>query len=77
MIATRRFLTKFRSAAAVMLAVLAVVFVPRLAHAQGSPQGAGPRPTVVLVHGAWADASSWDGVIPLLQHDGLTVVAPP
>jgi hypothetical protein len=45
MIATRRFLTKFRSAAAVMLAVLAVVFVPRLAHAQGSPQGAGPRPT--------------------------------
>jgi len=77
MIATRRFLTKYRTAAAVMLAVLAVVFVPRLAQAQGSPQAAGPRPTVVLVHGAWADASSWDDVIPLLQHDGLTVVAPP
>jgi pimeloyl-ACP methyl ester carboxylesterase len=33
--------------------------------------------TVVLVHGAFADASSWNGVIPLLQRRGLTVVAPP
>lgn len=33
--------------------------------------------TVVLVHGAFADASSWNGVIPLLQQRGLTVVAPP
>ena len=23
----------------------------------------GPKPTVVLVHGAWADASSWTGVV--------------
>ena len=34
------------------------------------------KPTVVLVHGAWADASSWDGVISRLQRDGYTVVAP-
>jgi len=34
-------------------------------------------PTVVLVHGAFADASSWSGVIPLLQQAGLTVTAPP
>jgi pimeloyl-ACP methyl ester carboxylesterase len=34
---------------------------------------AGPKPTVVLVHGAWADSSSWDGVIRRLQHDGYTV----
>src|SRR5689334_11235085 len=40
-------------------------------------QGNTPLPTVVLVHGAWADASSWEQVIPLLQHDGYTVVAPP
>jgi pimeloyl-ACP methyl ester carboxylesterase len=33
--------------------------------------------TVVLVHGAFADASSWNGVIPALQQRGLTVVAPP
>jgi len=35
------------------------------------------QPTVVLVHGAFADASSWSGVIPLLQAKGLTVIAPP
>ncbi|QXE33545.1 alpha/beta hydrolase [Streptomyces sp. GMY02] len=34
------------------------------------------KPTVVLVHGAWADASSWDGVTKRLQADGYTVVAP-
>lgn len=33
----------------------------------------GPRPTVVLVHGAWADSSSWDGVVRRLQHDGYPV----
>jgi pimeloyl-ACP methyl ester carboxylesterase len=32
--------------------------------------------TVVLVHGAFADASSWTGVIELLQQGGQTVVAP-
>lgn len=31
--------------------------------------------TVVLVHGAWADGSSWSKVIPLLQQRGLKVVA--
>jgi pimeloyl-ACP methyl ester carboxylesterase len=30
---------------------------------------------VVLVHGAWADVSSWDKVIPLLLEDGLAVSA--
>jgi len=34
------------------------------------------RPTVVLVHGAWADASSWTGVISRLERDGYTVLAP-
>jgi pimeloyl-ACP methyl ester carboxylesterase len=33
-------------------------------------------PTVVLVHGAFADASSWSGVIPLLQAKGMPVIAP-
>jgi pimeloyl-ACP methyl ester carboxylesterase len=37
---------------------------------------ASPEPTVVLVHGAFADASSWTGVIELLQQRGHTVVAP-
>ena len=33
-------------------------------------------PTVVLVHGAFADASSWNGVVELLQAKGLKVTAP-
>jgi pimeloyl-ACP methyl ester carboxylesterase len=37
----------------------------------------GPKPTVVLVHGAWADGSSWNKVIERLQQQGYTVVAPP
>lgn len=35
------------------------------------------KPTLVLVHGAWADASSWNAVIPPLQAEGFTVLAPP
>jgi pimeloyl-ACP methyl ester carboxylesterase len=34
------------------------------------------KPTVVLVHGAFADGSSWSGVIERLQHQGYGVVAP-
>ena len=34
------------------------------------------EPTIVLVHGAFADGSSWNGVIQLLQQQGYTVVAP-
>lgn len=34
-----------------------------------------PKPTVVLVHGAFADASSWTGVIGKLESDGYKVVA--
>jgi pimeloyl-ACP methyl ester carboxylesterase len=34
------------------------------------------KPTVVLVHGAFADASSWSGVVTRLQKQGYTVVAP-
>jgi len=32
-------------------------------------------PTIVLVHGAWADGSSWNKVIPLLQSNGSRVIA--
>src|SRR5918992_3015647 len=49
----------------------------------GGPAGAkshadqSPRPTIVLVHGDWADGSSWTSVIERLQDRGFTVVAPP
>ena len=59
---------------------MAVTTQAASAHASSSHVsgwGGGPKPTIVLEHGAWADASSWDGVIRLLQDDGFTVDAPP
>src|SRR5215468_5781246 len=35
------------------------------------------KPTVVLVHGAWADGSSWNDIIAHLQSKGLDVLAAP
>src|SRR5882724_12879213 len=34
------------------------------------------RPNIVLVHGAWADGSSWSAVIERLQAEGFHVTAP-
>ena len=31
--------------------------------------------TIVLVHGAWADGSSWSRVIPILQDKGFQVIS--
>ena len=36
-----------------------------------------PKPTIVLVHGAWADGSSWNAVSSDLQGQGFTVLTPP
>lgn len=33
------------------------------------------KPTIVLVHGAFADGTGWQHVIPLLEKDGYTVIA--
>ncbi|WP_436535719.1 alpha/beta fold hydrolase [Actinoplanes sp. HUAS TT8] len=35
------------------------------------------KPTIVLAHGAWADASSWNAVASELRTQGFTVLAPP
>lgn len=43
--------------------------------AAGASRQKQTKPTIVLVHGAFADASSWNGVIPLLQAQGYPVVA--
>ncbi|TDO48259.1 pimeloyl-ACP methyl ester carboxylesterase [Kribbella sp. VKM Ac-2571] len=63
-------------AAAIVLATVALVVagLGPAAVAQGSGYGA-RKPTVVLVHGAWADASSWNAVIKQLQNDGYPVAA--
>jgi pimeloyl-ACP methyl ester carboxylesterase len=38
-------------------------------------QQPGVRPTIVLVHGAFADSSSWNGVIERLQRQRYAVIA--
>ncbi|WP_392667324.1 alpha/beta fold hydrolase [Streptomyces sp. LN785] len=59
------------AAAGCTLALCSMTAVP--AAADGGTAGA--KPTVVLVHGAFADSSSWDGVISRLERDGYPVVA--
>jgi pimeloyl-ACP methyl ester carboxylesterase len=46
-------------------------------HATTSTRSAAVRPTIVLVHGAWADASSFRRVTARLQADGYTVLNAP
>jgi len=57
---------------AAALAALPTMATP----AAASPSSTG-KPTVVLVHGAWADAACWAKVICRLQDDGYTVLAAP
>src|SRR5271167_1416971 len=69
-------------AALISVVVAALFIVPTFASAQAGPGygafgGGHQKPTIVLVHGAWADSSSWDELIPILQHEGYTVDAPP
>jgi pimeloyl-ACP methyl ester carboxylesterase len=35
-----------------------------------------PKPTIVLVHGAWADGSSWNAVAQALREQGFTILTP-
>jgi pimeloyl-ACP methyl ester carboxylesterase len=67
--------------AAVIVAVAGVVIplsqIASASTATAGTAGDGLKPTIVLVHGAWADTSSWDGVIQRLQAGGYTVYAPP
>jgi len=66
-------------ALAVASAALMIPF-SQIASAQATTRAAasgGPKPTIVLEHGAWANTASWDGVTARLQADGYTVDVPP
>jgi pimeloyl-ACP methyl ester carboxylesterase len=56
--------------------LLALSLSPIIGFAQQTTSDA-VKPTIVLVHGAWADASSFNTVIPRLLAAGYTVYAPP
>jgi pimeloyl-ACP methyl ester carboxylesterase len=68
-------------AATLSVLIATLLVVPTLASAQGQhltgDRTDSPQPTIVLVHGGWADGSSWDHVISILQQEGYTVDAPP
>ena len=65
--------------AAALAAVLLASVPSHAASAVTATAGGGSsaKPVIVLEHGAWADASSWDEVIAGLQRQGFTVYAPP
>ena len=62
-----------RSLLAVCTVLLAIIALALGAKAQ--EQSPIQVKTVLLVHGAWADGSSWSKVVPLLEAKGLRVVA--
>jgi pimeloyl-ACP methyl ester carboxylesterase len=55
------------------IAALLCAIAPSRAHSD--PPAHAPSETIVLVHGAWADGSSWDKVVPILEAKGYNVVA--
>jgi pimeloyl-ACP methyl ester carboxylesterase len=62
---------------AAILAVSALLIPAGQIASAHSAGGNEVKPSIVLVHGAWADSSSWDAVAGQLQHDGYTVYVPP
>ncbi|MFJ5216932.1 alpha/beta fold hydrolase [Streptomyces sp. NPDC088354] len=63
-------LTAVLAAAALAAGPVAASAVP------GDGRTGGGKPTVVLVHGAFADASGWDEVVRRLESEGYDVIAP-
>ena len=61
---------------ACVLAVVALASAMLPASQASAAHGDDPiKPTIVLVHGAWADASGWNGVALRLQERGFPVIA--
>ena len=64
-------------AVAGLLALLMAAATPAAALPAHTSHQSSTKPTIVLVHGAWADGSSWTKVTRRLQDDGYTVRVPP
>ncbi|WP_263356392.1 alpha/beta fold hydrolase [Acidicapsa ligni] len=59
----------------ILVACAAVLVIASTAVKTAQAQTPSGVKTVLLIHGAWADGSSWAKVIPLLEAKGLHVVA--
>lgn len=55
---------------ATVLAIAAVLAGALTTATPATAQPVGEKPTIVLVHGAWADTSSWDGEVSALRQQG-------
>src|SRR5260370_37013000 len=56
------------------LLAVSLFFYP-VQYGQARPAQSKSVKNIILVHGAWADGSSWSRITPLLEADGLNVVA--
>src|SRR5260370_3311050 len=64
----------FKLSSLVVGIALFMVAIPLIAFADGNQSS--EQPTIVLVHGAWAGPSSWDGVVRRLNDAGFRTVTP-
>jgi pimeloyl-ACP methyl ester carboxylesterase len=64
-------------ALAVTFTAVAAVVPGQVVSADTTAGGHQAKPTIVLVHGAWADGSSWNAVAQRLQRKGFPVRVPP
>ena len=64
------------TALAALVGLAALLLLTPSTQAGSASRSGAAKPTVVLVHGAWADASGWSEVIKRLQKDGYRVLAP-
>jgi len=55
--------------------LLSAAMAAMLAGTASAAKPAAAKPLIVLVHGAFADATGWQRVIPILQRDGYEVIA--
>jgi pimeloyl-ACP methyl ester carboxylesterase len=53
---------------------LFMLAIPLISFADGNQSS--DRPTIVLVHGAWAGPSSWDSVVRMLNDEGFRTATP-
>jgi pimeloyl-ACP methyl ester carboxylesterase len=70
-------LTLIAAAAAIAALLIPASQIASAGTTRPPDSAGGPKPSIVLVHGAWADSSSWNGVVSRLQRDGYTVYVPP
>src|ERR1700739_998339 len=78
--ATRHSGLRFITAAAILAIAGLLVPISQIASADTagrSTAASGARTSIVMVHGAFADGSSWDAVVRRLQSEGYTVYVPP